>query len=220
MKKTALSLLFILIAQTGMAQTQISFMNALPVNEDVYSDIAGSPYLFDTWRSGKIISYLDTVQVNLEINFNGFTNSFEIRKGGEFINLDEEYYQEVVLDNPNNPEYPFHFTKYAPDDLSGNWALVYFEGEHFSVYRTFDAGLTEDEIQDVGKTIKVRTFQNKRTFYLYRDSELEVIRFKKKQLRKAFGKSDFDAVVKTNDLDIDEHADRVKLFRALNTLQN
>ena len=220
MKKFVFLSFFLLIGFNGFAQTQISFINSLRIDSNVYDDIAGTPYMFDSWRTGKIISYLDTVEVNLEVNYNGFTQSFEIRKQGEFINLDEEYYQEVVLDNPDNPDYPYHFTKYAPGDLSGQWAMVYYEGEEFSVYMTFDAGLTEDEIQDVGKTITVRTFQNKRTNYLYRNSELETVKLKKKTLRRLFGKSEYDAAAKKFKVDLDKHADLVKLFEELNSTEN
>lgn len=219
MKKLLLIGLLIGSAFNAYSQAQISFINALTVDPKVYDDIAGTPYLFDTWRTGKIISYLDTVEVNLEMNFNGFTNSFEIRKGNQFIILDEEYYQEVLINNPDNPDYPLHFTKYAPGDLSGNWTLVYDEGENYSLYRTFDAGLTEDEIQDVGKTIKVRTFQNKRIHYLYKDGDLGSIRLKKKSMRSAFGKN-YDALMKANKYKLNRHADLVQLMRQLNSTNN
>lgn len=219
MKKLLLVSYLIALSATTYAQASISFVNALKVDPKVYDDIAGTPYLFKDWRTGKIISYLDTVVVNLDINFNGYTNSFEIRKGDQFILLDEEYYQEVLIDNPDNPEYPLHFTKYAPGDLSGNWTLVYDEGETYSLYRTFDAGLTEDEIQDVGKTIKVRTFQDKRIYYLLKDGEVEKIRLKKKNMRAAFGKS-YDAIMKANKFKLTRHADLVQFMRQLNASEN
>ena len=181
MKKTILLILLFFVGFSGYGQAQISFVNALTIDPNVYDNIAGTPYLFDSWRTGKIISYLDTVVVNLDINYNGYTKSFEIRKGNKFILLDEDYYQEVIIDNPDDPDYPFHFTKYAPGDLSGQWALIYEEGEKYSLYRTFIAGLTEDEIQDVGKTIKMRTFQNKKVYYIYRNGELESLRIKKEE---------------------------------------
>lgn len=219
MKKTILLILLFFAGFTGYGQAQISFVNALTIDPNVYDDIAGTPYLFDNWRTGKIISYLDTVVVDLDINYNGYTKSFEIRKGNKFILLDEEYYQEVLIDNPDNPEYPFHFTKYAPGDLSGQWTLVYDEGEKYSLYRTFIAGLTEDEIQDVGKTIKMRTFQNKRVYYLYSNGELTSLRIKKKNMRAVFGKN-FDVIVKKNKFKLDRHADMVQFMRQVNELEN
>ena len=197
MKKIIATAVFLLSSYCLIGQAQISFINALKIDPDVYDDIAGTPYLFKDWRTGSIISYLDTLEVNLDMNYNGYTKSFEIRKGDQFILLDEEYYQEVLINNPDNPDYPYHFTKYAPGDLSGNWTMVYEEGEKYSLYRTFLAGLTEDEIQDVGKTIKVRTFQNKRTYYLATDGEIKIIRLKKKSLKSAFGKS-YDEIMKKN----------------------
>lgn len=211
--KLPITLTLVLFAQLLFAQkAELSFTNSFDVDEEVYSDIKGTPYLFEEWKSGKIYSFLDTLVVPYQINYNGYTKAFEIKNGNKFINLDDSYYKELDLDNPEHPDYPIHFSKFGPKSLGGRWAQVIHEGPEFSVYRTFEAAVNQSQIQDVGKTIQVKTFTDRTQYYIYTEGKVEFFRIRKRDLRNYFGKKVVDPILKENKFDLDEYVDQVKLF--------
>ncbi|RKQ42714.1 hypothetical protein BXY85_3325 [Roseivirga pacifica] len=211
--KLLITLTLVLFTNLLLAQkTELSFTNSFEVNEEVYKDIKGTPYLFDDWKPGKIYSFLDTLVVPYQINYNGFTKAFEIKNGDRFINLDDSYYKELDLDNAQNPDYPYHFSKFGPKSLGGRWVQVIHEGPDFSIYLTFEAAINESQIQDVGKTLNVKSFTDRTQYYIYTEGKVEFLKMKKKELRDYFGKKLVDGIIKENKLDLDEYVDQVKLF--------
>ena len=66
------------------------FLNSEKIDDDRYKEMKGSPYLFENWVTGTIIDLDKKTYPVSQINYNGYTQEFEVRKGDSFITLDEK----------------------------------------------------------------------------------------------------------------------------------
>ena len=210
----AFALLLFTVSLQAQGKEYISFLNSVKFDPNRYEDIKGSPYYFEDWKTGKVISYMDTMKTDLLFNFNGYTKYIEVRKNDQVIVLDNRIYQEVFMDNEEEPEYPYHFSTNGPREISESFHLVIHKGKNFAVYQTYISEVAESTIQDVGKTVQLKSFGDKEIYYLYQSNKLSILKLKKKWLVKQFGK-EVEKIMKENKTDLGNYADLVLLFRKL-----
>jgi len=73
--------LLLIIPTVSAQETDVLMTNSRAIDSDRYKGITRSPYIFEEWRKGKIISVDADAIEGVLLNFNGMTNGFEIKKG-------------------------------------------------------------------------------------------------------------------------------------------
>jgi len=102
---------FFVIGPLFSQETDVLMTNSRPIKKDRYKDVLGSPYIYDEWQTGKIISVNADVIEGVKINFNGETNGFEIKNNNSYIELDPKWYIRVII-NGETPEEDVVFQKH------------------------------------------------------------------------------------------------------------
>lgn len=185
---------------------------------DKYKDIDGTPYLFENWQMGKVISKKDGEEVAVEhlLNFNGYTKSFEVRKDQQFITLDEKFYSEIrVASNDGDATKALVFKTNAHPIYKSRFMKVVFEGTDFVVLHDFQMRLAKREVQGYATNEEIQEFQDNSTYYVVRDQKAKGFKTKKKSLLSAFKdqESALKSYIKKNKLKIDTDDQLIAFLR-------
>lgn len=199
--------------------TIVIFTNSQPIEAFRYRDVKGSPYLFDDFVIGNIVSTNIDVYENMALNLNGHTNHFEVRRGREVVELDETWYLRVEIHPELNPTLSRRFGKEKiifqrsiHPKLQNVFAQVLFAGTRTVFLRTFHADLSKKTVQDVGKTLEFKRFNGKFLYHLIKDGELVHLRLKKKNILKTLGeRKEMEAFAKENNIDFKDEKDLIRL---------
>lgn len=163
----------------------ILMVNSQPIDEERYPDIEGTPYLYDEWQSGIVYAAAEG-EAPLEgylLNYNGYTKSFEIRKGDRFITLNEKFHNRIVLDLKENGELKtVEFKTTAHPTINNRFQKVVYEGAGFYILQDFMVGLSNREITTYAKKEVVQNFAKKPVYYLVENGKYKLFRLKKKDI--------------------------------------
>ncbi|MEM1120747.1 MAG: hypothetical protein AAGJ18_09880 [Bacteroidota bacterium] len=205
---------FSVTAQKG----DVLLTNSATFEVDQYKDIDGSPYLFEEWQLGKVISKEKDKDVEMEylLNFNGYTKSFEVRKDQQFITLDEQYYSEIRVADPSGDATKTKVFKTNAHPIYKNrFMQVVFEGTDFVVLHDFQQRLNEREVQAYAGNKKMQEFTDNSTYHVIRDNKAKAFKTKKKSLLGAFKDQEgaLKNYIKKNKLKIDDEKELIAFLR-------
>lgn len=204
--------LFILTTTTLFAQaTDVLMTNSRSIDKDRYKGVKRSPYLFEDWRKGKIISADAAIIEGVLLNFNGETEGFEIKKGDNFIELDPKWYIRVLLEEESGEVITFQ-KNFSPP-LTNKFTRVVYKGKNLSIVEDFIAKIEVKVVNNVGKKEEFKRFYSKRNYFLIKDKKITLIKAKKKSLYALLGhKAELDSFIKKGKLKLSTETDLIKLF--------
>lgn len=192
-------------------ETDVLMTNSRSVDKDRYEGVKGSPYVFDDWRKGKIISVDADIIVGVLLNFNGKTEGFEIKKGNNFIELDPKWYIRVVIEGDS--EEAIIFQKNFLPPLANKFTRVVYEGENLSIVENFISKIEIKVINNVGKKEELKRFYSKRNYFLIKGKKITLLKTKKKSLYALLGhKAELESFIKKEKLKLSSETDLIKLF--------
>ena len=159
---------------SGNAQTdKIVLTNTQKVGADRYRDIRGTPYYFKEWHAAKILAGSGEVFFQEKVNYNAYTENFEILDGENYIELDAKWYLQVEFTQEDNPESEelgdlpkVVFQKQGQADFEDRWMVVLFKGEDFSLFKEFAVGKEKKVFQNVGKEVVVERFNTSTDYFV------------------------------------------------------
>lgn len=217
--------LFLLLYITTCAFGQsdgVSSTNAATIDPNRYDDIKGSPYVFKDWLKADLIGKDKTVFKDLEINLNGYSKEFEIKRdNNKYIRLDEKWYSIIKIKRSSNPE---TFEDSWPDELifyqgvhqrfGKRFVQALYQGKMFWLIKDSQTGLTEKEVNNVGKKVVFKRFIPKKYYYYKAGDKLSIIALKKKDVLKLFSdqKAKIEKLVKDEGLKYGNEADVIRIF--------
>lgn len=174
--------IFLAISLSSLAQrNDLMLTNSQSIEEDLYEGIEGSPFYFDNWQKGKIFPKNESESIEeVWLNFNGYTHSFEIKKGNRFIALDEKWYERVEVSITNQETIVFE-TNLLPKKKNLFTKLVY-QGTDFHVAQVFHANLITTEKERYAGTIEVQEFVAKPLYYFVQNGQVSLMKLKKKNI--------------------------------------
>ena len=180
-------ILVLLIQLPSIAQTGDALLtNSQNFEIEAYKDIKGSPYYFAEWQIGKVFPKDRTEKDNKVeeylINFNGYSKSFEIRKGERFITLDEQYYDKIEIQLKDDDLKTVVFKTNAHPTIQNRFMRVVFEGTNFEVVQDYQVRLSQREKQTYAKKEIVESFIKNPSYYLIENNKAQTIKLKKKHL--------------------------------------
>ena len=216
----SLSLLLSLSLSTLFAQeSDLLLTNSQPINSDRYKGIKGDPYMFDEWRRGKIISEDADAIENVLLNFNGQTNGFEIKQGDKYIELDPSWYLRVVVEGEKEGEkIVFQKNFYAP--LNNKFTRIVYKGKTVTVVEDFKSKVEKKVINNVGKNEEIKTFYNRKNYFLIKDKKPVLFRTKKKSLLPMLGmEKELESYMKKEKLKLNSEKDLIQLLTHYDSLK-
>ncbi len=227
---------FLLIA--GLFYTQLAFaqisnvdMNGAPARLSSYTEIDGSPYLFNDWARADIGTTNAGLKENVAYKFNIHDNELEvINEAGNKIYLNKDYVEYAMLERPSillATGTPGMLTrllvKKGFDIVPGvgpkDFVNVIAEGKKYTLIRKFYSDLVTPPKNSYAPT-PGRMFVFEETFYLI-DSEENVntVRPKSNSILKSLKEADQEKakdIIKENKLDLGREDHLVIFFQKLN----
>ncbi|MEM9721832.1 MAG: hypothetical protein AAGA10_21375 [Bacteroidota bacterium] len=222
MKKITFLFIIGAFAMSGYGQTdKIVLVNTQKVGADRYRDIRGTPYFFESWQKGKILSGSGEVFEVEEVNYNGFTQNFEVRDGEEYIELDAKWYLQVEFNQDENPESKEYqevekivFQKRGQANFTDRWMQVLYKGTEYSLWKEFLVAKEEKVFQNVGKEVIMERFSGKTTYYILAQGEMVRVKGKRKKTLAELGKaSEAEKFVKKEGLNLKTDVGMIQLVR-------
>lgn len=193
-------------------ESDVLLTNSRSVDKDRYKGVKGSPYLYEDWHKGKIISVDADAIEGILLNFNGKTEGFEIKKGDNFIELDPKWYTRVLVEDKEPGEFTVFQKNFLPP-LANKFTRVVYKGKNLSLVEDFISKIEVKVINNVGKKEEIKRFYSKRNYFLIKDKKITLLKTKKKSLLNLLGhKSELESYIKKEKLKLSSEADLVQLF--------
>lgn len=195
------------------AQKQIILVdNAIEIETDRYKDIKASPYLFQDWALATLVGTRGEETRDVQINYNGYNQEFEILAKGKHITLDTDPYKEIKIISSDGKE-EFFFKRGLHKKYAFKFAQVIYNGEQVKFLEEFFADISDKKVENVGKTIVMQRFMKKSYYFILQNDELIRIKRKKKDFIKVLGhKSALEKFIKKNKLKLNNTEDIKKLL--------
>lgn len=213
-----LSFLFFLLlpffnpSSLNAQESDVLMTNTKGIDEDRYKGIKGSPYIYDEWQTGKIISVDADVIESVPLNFNGETNGFEIKKGDRYIELDPQWYIRVIIDG-KIPEEDVVFQKNFLPPLKNKFTRQVYKGKDITIVEDFTAKIETRTINNVGKNEVTKKFYSKTNYYLIKDRKPTLFRLRKKVLLPLLGhEKELEQFLKKEKIKLNKEKDLIRLL--------
>lgn len=191
-------------------------LNTQEIDEERYEGIRGYPFIWEKWQSGVVIDDQGLSAEAEKINFNAHTQTFEVKKGGRFIELSSEEQNQIIINSLDEPQ---TFKKDIHPDLPLEFNQLLYTGATLQLVKSTEKEISTKVFQNVGKKVTVEQFVKRETFYLIQNGELRRIKTNKKALLKQLEQSKkLDSFIKKNKLKLKNDADLVKLIAHYETL--
>ena len=208
------------IAAIGQSQ-EIKFENEKPIKEDRYGDIEGSPYYFKDWVIGKLMRNDALIYENVELNYNGYSKSFEVRNGEKMVELDGGLFLRVDVDVSDNPEQAdlipsdeFAFQRDIHPKFKDEFLVVMCVSGDVMLLKQFSVNIAKHTVQNVGAAVDFKRFNPSRLYYLQTLDGIELLKTsKKKSVLEIFNSDAVSEYVKVNRLKFDKEEDLIELVR-------
>ena len=198
-------LLFVLSCMSsGYAQILDDYIlsNPVPIDSFRYQEVEGSPYLFKEWPEGEILKNNGVTYRNVVLNINGYSGSVEIRKDGEYIDLDETRYLRIAVPQTDGDSAFFYRGLIPQEPL--RFAQLLYNGQRYRLFRDFVVSMSEVKNDLVGNIVIYRKFVPKFLYYLMHDGQLTPVRLKKKYLLNLIGRQEeMEALLRREKLNIE-----------------
>lgn len=206
-----LSLFLCLFCQAQ--RNDVLFINGQVIDNDLYENVEGSPYYFDKWQQGKIYPKDEKEPIEEAwLNYNGYTKNFEVKKGKQFIMLDEHWYKRVEIprDDRNNIVFEIDLLP----KRTKQFAEVIYKGSDWYILKDFHVSLIKTKKVRYAGNIEVQNFVKKPTYYFVENGKINVLKLKKKNILALFTghKSAMEEYVNHNRLKLSKAKDLVRLM--------
>lgn len=188
----------------AMAQAQNPLLNLRGqfVEFNRYVGVKNSPYLFPNWTLASIIPSSGPALENVLLNFNGYTQNFEVRNGDEIIEVELGYFIGIRLEEDHEACGKQSFLKYYHPKLINKYPLFVFNGRKHRLIRDFTVRLNETKVETPGKTEKFNSFSTINIYYLMTGADIVPIRLNAKEILKLFPSPAASAYVEDMQLDL------------------
>ncbi|MFY0685630.1 MAG: hypothetical protein JXQ90_00620 [Cyclobacteriaceae bacterium] len=206
--KTLTTMVMALLCSVVIAQT-----------DSRYENIEKSPYLFADFVSAKAL--INGIPEEIELNYNGYTKSFEFAQNGKLKKLVVAPYEQIIVDDfeassdysdkyaSEEVEFVKGFDSNRPRDLQ----LAVYSGEGVRVYKKFVVELSKREYTDPVKgRISKEFFVPRFHYYYITDGKTKPLNLGKKKVLAELNDKKIEQYVKKNKLKLDNESDLVNLM--------
>ncbi|HEX9651226.1 MAG TPA: hypothetical protein VGA21_11740 [Cyclobacteriaceae bacterium] len=218
-------LILIIASNAALSQNlQVLLTNSKDIDPHRYEGVRGSPYFFNKFVKGNIISNGAETFTDMILNYNAESSEFEIINEGKTVQLDKSIYMRVEILPEGNPELELDFPIIFQRGFNMKWLKKFgqmvYEGTTIKLIRDYTVQISSNEIQDVGKTLQNKRFVNLEEYFLLVEGELISIKLKKKKILNELEHSNqLEIYVKENKIDIETESGLRKILAYYETIK-
>lgn len=172
-------LCFIICQDIILSQNSNIHTTAQIIKPNRYYDFNGSPYYFKNWVKAKLIEKNGGSVEEAMINFNGYTQNFEVQIEDEAKILNASHYYSIVVSKEENEnEKAFRnadkliFRQGFHEKFLNKFAHVVYEGEKFTFLKEMYTELIQTEKVSIGEIQKIQKFASHEQYYLLAKGKL------------------------------------------------
>ena len=156
------------------------------VDPAMYNKIDGSPYMYEKWVPGEIITTNGTIRAENEMNFNGLTGEIEYRENGERQELMTGSYLKVTLTTDNNNENVF--ARGLHPEFGMEMVCLLFDGNRVRLVKQFSVRKEEA----LGSNGTFETFVPITRYFLIQKGQASQISLRQKKILKKLDQTNLD----------------------------
>lgn len=173
------------------AQTSVLSSHSLPIDEDRYDEIKGSPYLFKDPMKANLINKKGELIKGVMLNYNGYDHGIEVFKNGRFTILDETQYPKIVVTKhglKNNVDGEMILIPSPQKSAAkGMYLQEIYASPTLSLFKKFRVAKKENEINTPGKIVVQQRFTKYEDYFISKDGELIGVKDKLDDFAKVLG---------------------------------
>jgi hypothetical protein len=226
MRSILYCLTVLLFFHTFSQNNNIILLDDEPVDPNRYKEIRRTPHIFSEFVEARIYK-TNREFIDVPINYNGYTGTFEYKRDEDIIELDKAFFLKIDV---FTDKYPKEFNSYMsdttifvrglnPDDYEKFYIQVYGDFA-ISVFKEFTVFIGENKIENVGNTITYEYFSPRFHYYFVRDGKPEMVKLKKKPILEYLGDKRLNGFVKENKLQVDNEQDLIRLLEKYSQLNS
>jgi len=194
-------LILVMVFHGSSQNENLTLFNSQEIDENRYNEIKGSPYFFDEWKMGDIIGDNGQTVEDVLLNYNGYTEHFEVRTKGKYIQLDERLYQKISI---STDEATVVFQKSAHPDFPNKFVQVVHDGERVKLLKHFTVVLAESSVFNAGGRVDFKRFKPDRKYFVMTDGSPQPVSMRKKKIIELLGhEKEIERFAKTERIKID-----------------
>ena len=207
----AIAMCCAIVAQGQAKEPIFEVVNQNGIDENRYEGIEKNPYLFKEFASAEAHNKAKDEIEAYTLNFNGYTGEFEFIYQDKTIELDQNYYDEIVVTScvrgEDVPEkYNFEsarFVKGLNPEAPGKFQMEVFSNKEIQVFKTFEARLSSREITDPARgVVKMETFSPGMDYFMVKDGKVHNIGLNKKKLIAVLNAPAVESFMKKNKIKV------------------
>lgn len=217
--------LFLFIGITSEAISQLSNIPTLSnevIREKKYTDIVGSAYLYNDWKSGTIVDQSGKIYTNVQIKYDAYKDVVELNQDGKILILNKSIYKKFLLEfvEPGSNtiikhEFSSNFGEATGNNGSNQYYEVLVDGD-IKFVKKYEIRFINEVVNNYGTAAEVKRFQRSEVYYLSFSGKTSEIKMSSKSILSVdFLPSDFKKYLIDNKVKIKNQQDLIialKLF--------
>ena len=194
---------------------KVKLLNSRAIDHSQYKEVKGSPYFYQEWKFGKMINSRSLIIDSLLVNYNGFTDNFEVRQDDEYVELETKFYPLVIVYDGDKEVY---FRRNNHKQIESAYARIVYTGVQASVLQNYVVTTRKSSAAYAGITDE-GTFIGKKKFFLLLNEEIHLIKLNRKSILSRLGfTSELKSFLKEKKLNLKSEGDLVILLEYYDTL--
>lgn len=185
-----------------------------------YSDVEGSPYLYNDWKAGTITDKDGKIYSNVLLKYDAYKDVLEINQDGSILQLNTQQYPIFSLsfaDGSNNKVIKHLFVA-GIDQVQGYSPKVYFEilsNAKLRVVKKYDIKFIDEVVSSYGTASAKKRFQRNEKYFVIADGVATEFKLNNKSFLTACGKkrSELEKIVEERKIKIKNEADLEMLLQ-------
>lgn len=180
------------------------------IDHSEYDEIKGSPYLYDSWVSARILGSDGTFFNFDNVNFNGFTHQLEVKTNGLIEEIISASYLKAIVGSGNSEN---TFMSGLHPDLGQNIICILYDGKNVKLIKKFDVRIEESVAQTPGIPTVFTKFSVSQEYFIMIERDLSKTKLKKKSVISILGyKTELEKYIKQERLNLNRESDVVLLL--------
>lgn len=219
-KQTVILCLFIFFSISVLNAQPVLFqdpVSAKTFNSEKYSEIKGSPFLFEKWINGQVITS-SGIYKNVSLKLDAYENTLLFNKDDEAREFKDPVTGFTLIPDASDSTKNMVFRKglSGPSLKPDQYVQVLGEGS-LSLYRS-DIKLLSD-VNEINRGV-IKTFNNSTRYYVLKDGSLKLIKPNKKELMGIFDdkREKIESFIKENNLSVTKDPDLKQVISYYNSL--
>ena len=215
---------FSAICQIYTNESEVLMSHRIVIDETIYEDVKGTPYVFDDFVSADILDIKGNLIKNVSVNYNAFDHGMVVSKKGDRIILDEKHYPKITIKNHNlkkNVDGPLVFVPFRGKSASNvKYVQEIVYSPMLGLYKKYRVAKKESTVNAPGEIITQQKFNMYKDYIIFKDGEYIQVKRKVDDFIKIIGyEKELKSFAKKNKIKLKTDQQAKELIEYALTLQ-